>query len=80
MTVQCIGCQHFSVRDAGQMAKQGFGHCVPEANRASFQSAVYPRQCRKFLAADQDTVDKRQAWLDWEKKRFLKEILSHDET
>jgi hypothetical protein len=74
MTAQCIGCQHFNLRNAGQMARQGFGHCGLEPSRAVFQSAVFERQCRKFEAADPDTVDKRQAWLDWEKKRFLKEI------
>ena len=74
MTVRCITCRHFNLRDAGQMARQGFGHCGLEANRAAFQSATFERHCRKFDPVDDDTADKRQAWLDWEKKRFLKEI------
>lgn len=74
MTVQCITCQHFSLRDAGQMARQGYGHCGLERSKATFQSADFERQCRQFEAADTDTAAKRQAWLDWEKKRFLKEI------
>lgn len=74
MTVQCIRCQHFSLRNAGQMARQGFGHCGLENNRAAFQSATFDRQCHKFTATDPDTADKRQAWLAWEKKRFMKEM------
>lgn len=80
MTVQCIRCAHFSMRDAGTMAKQGFGHCAFESSKAVFQSASFERQCQTFEAADQDTIDKRTAWLDSEQKRFLKEVLLHDGT
>lgn len=80
MTVQCIRCQHFTLRDAGQMARQGFGHCRFETSRAVFMSAVFERHCQSFDALDEATAEKHIAWLDWEKKRFLKEIFSHDET
>lgn len=74
MTVQCVRCERFSLRHAGQMARQGYGHCELENNRAAFQSATFERQCHKFKAADPDTTDKREAWLAWETKRFMKEI------
>jgi len=74
MSVQCIGCQHFSLRDAGQMARLGYGHCAHEPSKASFQSATFERSCARFAAADEDTAAKRIAWLEWEKKRFIKEI------
>ena len=80
MTVQCIRCQHFSLRDASQMAKGGYGHCAFEKSRATFMSAAFERQCRRFEATDPDVAAKRQAWLDGEKQRFLKEVFSHDET
>lgn len=80
MTVQCIACKHFSMREAGQMAKQGYGHCAFVPSKAVFQSSSFKRQCRQFEAADQDTVDKRIAWRDWEQKRFLMGVMSHDET
>ena len=74
MTVQCIRCEHFNLRNAGQMARQGFGHCGLASSRVVFQSAVFERQCSKFEAVDPDAADKRRARLDWEMKRFLKEI------
>lgn len=80
MSVQCIACQHFSMRDAGQMARQGFGHCALEPSKATFQSSSFKRQCHEFQAEDPAAVEKRQAWLDWEQKRFSKEVLSHVKT
>lgn len=74
MTVQSIQCQHFSLRDVGEMARQGFGRCAFEPRRAAYQSADFQRHCSQFEAVDTDTAAKRQAWLDWERKRFLKEI------
>lgn len=74
MRVQCIQCQNFSMRDAGAMAKLGYGHCDFQPRKSCFDSADFQRQCQKFEAADTDTANKRQAWLDWERKRFLKEI------
>lgn len=79
-TVQCIRCERFSLREAGAMAKQGYGHCALEPNRATFQSATFVRHCDTFERLDSDVADKRIAWLAWEKKRFMKEVLSHDET
>ncbi len=74
MTVQCIRCKHFALRSAGQMARQGYGHCELESNRAAFQSAVFERQCASFAPADKAVAEKRVAWLDSETKRFLKEL------
>jgi len=74
MTVQCIDCQHFSLRDAGQMAKRGYGHCALEPRRSAFESALFPRNCTKYEEADADARDKRRSWMDWEQKRFMQEI------
>lgn len=74
MSVQCIGCVHFSLRDAGPMARQGYGHCEFDRSAAVFQSAVFERQCRKFEAAQLETVQARQDWLDRERERFSKRI------
>lgn len=62
------------------MAKQGFGHCAFEPSKAVFQSATFERHCQTFEQADHDQVEKRQAWLDGEKQRFLKEVMSHVKT
>lgn len=74
MTVQCIDCQHFNLRSAGQMAKLGYGHCELEVSKASFQSATFARHCPDFDPAAADAADKRRAWLDREKKQFMKEV------
>lgn len=80
MTVQCIGCQKFSMRNAGKMAELGYGHCELDASVASFQSATFNRNCHTFAPADSDAVAKRTAWLDAKKQQFLKGVLSHDKT
>lgn len=74
MTVHCIDCQHFSLRNAGSMAKRGYGHCEFAKRTSQFESATFPRQCSKFEKADADTSDKRRAWLRWEQKRFMQEV------
>ncbi|WP_237173023.1 hypothetical protein [Paracandidimonas lactea] len=80
MTVQCIACRHFNLRGAGQMARQGFGHCALRGSAAVFQSATFERLCPRFEAVDADTVAKRTTWLNWERRRFFEEILKHDQT
>ena len=79
MTVQCIRCVHFSLRDAGQMARQGYGRCAHEPSSAVFQSAVFRHSCGRFSPAEEHTVDARQAWLDGKRNDFSKGLL-HDKT
>lgn len=72
--VRCIDCRHFSLRTAGQMARQGYGHCEFDRSKAVFQSAVFERHCSKFEAAGAETAQARQDWLDRERERFLRSI------
>lgn len=78
MTVQCIACQHFSMRNAGKMAELGYGHCELVNTPASFESAMFERHCPKFEAAAQDVAQRRTDWLTAKKQQFLKGILGHD--
>ena len=63
-TVQCILCDHFRLKDARDMAKFGFGLCAPEKASYQFHSAVYPRQCAKFVMAEGEALAARHAWLE----------------
>lgn len=63
MTVQCITCQHFSLRSAGPMASQGFGVCA-QRRPHEFMSATFQRVCAKHAELDADAVAKRKAWLE----------------
>lgn len=62
--VQCINCVSFSLRDAGDLGRQGFGVCrLRSINKSIRESAIYPRQCEKFAPAAPGTVEKRKAVL-----------------
>ena len=76
-TVQCIACQNFSYQDAprGMSSDGGFGRCKFDKSY-QFASATYPRYCPKFVAAEQGVVDKRIAWRNQQKAKFIKEILA----
>jgi len=63
MTVQCITCQHFSLRDAGRMAAQGFGLCA-QRRPHEFMSATFQRVCAKHAELDAEAVAKRKAWME----------------
>jgi len=61
MTVQCITCQHFTLRES-PLARQGFGKCA--VGRAyQFMSAVYERACIRFTPLNEEAAAKRQEWL-----------------
>lgn len=75
MTVQCIQCKNFSYQGAprGISSDGGFGHCkFDPAYR--FSSASYKHHCPKFDAAPGDVVERRIAWRDQQRAKFLKEI------
>ena len=61
MTVQCITCQHFTLRES-PLARQGFGKCV-KGRAYQFMSAVYERVCARYTPLDAETAAKRLEWL-----------------
>lgn len=61
MTVQCIDCQHFTMRES-PLARQGFGKCA-KARTYEFMSAVYARVCAKFTPVEAEAAAKRREWL-----------------
>lgn len=60
---QCVECSSFSLRDAGQMARQGCGVCAHDA-AYSYYSALRERECSRFIQAAVDVIEKRKEWLD----------------
>ena len=63
MTVQCITCQHFSLRDADRMAAHGFGLCAQRQSH-EFMSASFQRLCGKHSELDAEVVAKRKSWME----------------
>lgn len=62
MTVQCVNCSHFRLRESN-LAKNGFGRCaLNEAWRS--MSATWARDCATFNVASEETIAKRTAWLN----------------
>ena len=65
MTVQCITCQHFTLRES-PLARQGFGKCA-KGKAYQFMSAVYERMCARYTPLDAEAVAKRRAWVEGRK-------------
>lgn len=64
MTVQCIRCAHFDMRDNAAMAKVGMGKCGPrKLGVGEYCSATYRRECSTFDEAPTETAAKRIEWL-----------------
>lgn len=63
MTVQCITCQHFSLRNAGRMATHGFGICTKRAMH-EFMSATFQRMCSTHAELDAEAVAERKKWVE----------------
>ena len=61
--IQCVECKSFSLRDAGQMARQGCGVCSHDA-RHSYYPAMREHDCSRFSQAETDVIEKRKGWLD----------------
>lgn len=78
MSSQCIDCKQFSLREAGAMARLGFGHCAFDKSRASFYSATYKRQCQRFDPTEQGVCANRRAWLEDVHQKFVREVMSHE--
>lgn len=62
MTVQCITCHHFTLRES-PLARQGFGKCAKKA-AYEFMSASFQRVCAKHAELDAEAVAKRKAWVE----------------
>ena len=65
MTVQCLTCKHFTLRDS-PLAKQGFGKCAV-GKAYQFMSAVYEKVCQRHVELDAAEVEKRRQW--WEGRK-----------
>lgn len=78
MTPQCIDCRQFSLREAGAMARLGFGYCVFEKSRASFHSATYERDCHRFEPTEAGVAERRRQWLEGQHQKFMDEVMSYE--
>lgn len=63
-TVMCIECDHFRLKDAGQMANHGFGLCDKFPRKSTFMSSLYPRRCGKWRMAGEKILVARRAWVN----------------
>ena len=66
MSVDCITCDNFSLRTAGDMAKRGFGNCK-HSDPWVFQSATKPRECAQHAPAALGQAEERRAWIEKQK-------------
>lgn len=58
---QCITCANLNLRDAGPMARFGFGKCKLRA-KWEFISTTYERECKAHRPAEADVVAARIKW------------------
>ena len=62
MTVRCIDCKHFNLRDS-HMGKHGFGLCAAKGLGPGHTfSAVWPKLCSTFAPATQKQAEARAKW------------------
>ncbi len=64
ITVRCVDCDHFRLKEAGKMAVHGFGLCAPARAPYAFLSAVYLRACQRWIPAKGEVLAERLAWLE----------------
>lgn len=72
--VQCIDCQHFSLRGHAGMASQGYGQCDLVKGAEHFESATYRRSCADFQPVRADVAERRRAWLEDKRNQFNRSI------
>lgn len=72
--VQCIDCQHFSLRGHAGMASQGYGQCALTTGVGHFESATFRRHCADFEAVRIEISERRRAWLDDKRNQFNRSI------
>jgi len=79
MTVQCVECCLFTLqnpdgRDGKELAAQGYGTCKFDSSAGSYQSALFERQCLRFVPAERTVIVKRRDWLVARKRECLNAI------
>lgn len=67
--VTCIACRHWSLREAPEMARHGFGACKQEKKPGTTHSGDYPRICIRFSPLLQAEVKKREEWIEKRRKK-----------
>ena len=76
--VQCINCQNFTFRRAGEMAQFGFGKCAWGA-KFEFYGSSASRQCKRFERADQGLIDSRLRWRETKLAEFTRAAKADNE-
>lgn len=72
--VQCIDCQHFSLRGHAGMASQGYGRCALASGAGHFESATFERHCPDFDRVGIEISEARRAWLEDRRAQFNQSI------
>lgn len=65
--ISCVVCTHFTLRDVGEMARRGCGHCAHDATY-SYYPGLAERECSKYEPVDMGVAGKRREWLERSKK------------
>ena len=60
---RCVQCKEFSLKDAGPMARNGFGKCSGD-HPGRFRSVELALVCARYIACDAETVAARTAWVE----------------
>lgn len=63
MSVTCVTCTHADARIAPKIGEQGFVSCKARPEAGRYLSAIYPRECAKFVALPAEDVERRREWL-----------------
>ena len=64
LTVTCVACRNWSLREAPAMARHGFGVCQQEKHPGVVYSGEWSRICLRFEPLPAAEVAKRQAWIE----------------
>lgn len=59
--MNCVKCIHWSLKESGQMARNGFAICLKQERYRFFPPQ---NTCGKFSQADQKLIDARIKFLD----------------
>ncbi|TEA79822.1 hypothetical protein [Allopusillimonas ginsengisoli] len=77
MTVQCVDCSHFHLREAKGMAYQGFGHCGLLNSGATFLVARYDRNCAGFEPSPPIVAQDRRGWIESQRQQLREQVMRH---
>ena len=62
--ITCLACRHWSLRDAPEMARHGFGVCSQDKTLGKTSSGAFERVCIRFAPLPQAEVQKRKEWIE----------------